>query len=387
MSLTVAFTPPAYSSFNEDLIYTTKSDKTADPSTYPNFKFIGDVYIGGLLVARLKKDPNPTTGVGVFNIGQVVRSYIQTLFNPTFGQLVMQVLGNQLFNLSVQMKFGESYNFTDFLNVTIDSMRPFFNSYNARGGAFNSSLAQVLDKVASNRSTFCQAILSQRFNLIPYFPTSTSSIPITITPAGGGIPYSTTIPVTSAYDMQIINLAPANLNAVQPGTITANTKHYDVVIGSQSYRFYVICEATYTPYMIHFLSKYGGFESKSFNKVSRYSIAITRTTFGKYPYTIGSDGVAQEATTNRVYNELSSTYASQYTESKVFNTDFLNDQDYSWLSDLMVSSMIYLEEPNGDFFPVVITDSNYDIKKNVNDGLTNLTLTVSYGATLNAQYR
>lgn len=387
MALVITFTPQDLCSFNDDIYYTVTSDKTADPITYPDFKFIGDVYIGGVMVARLKKIPLPSNGVGVFNIGQIVRSYAATVFDPTFGQIVMQSLGDTLFNLEVQMKFGEEYSNTDFLNVTVDSIRVYFNNYNGRGGFPNTSLSLFANKVASNRSTTGQAMLSQRFNLIPYFPIAAApTISVTVTPSGGGIIYSTSFS-PAQYDMTILNFAPANLNALQAGTITAGTNYYDVAIGSQTYRFYVICEPIYTPVMIHFLNKFGGFESKSFNKVSRYNVDINKTTYGKYPYTIKDDGTVQNATTNKVYNEFTSVYSSQYTENKVFNTDFLTDADYSWLEDLALSPMIYLEEPNGDFFPILIKDSNYEIRKNINDELTNLTINVQYGQTLNAQYR
>ncbi len=387
MSLSIKYTPTQYSSFQDNLIYTVLSDKVSDPATYPNFKYIGDVYIGGVQVARLKKIADPVTGIGVFDVAQIVRAYCETTFSPTFGQLAAQVLGDTAFNLSVVMKFGEEYDFVEYLNITVDSSRVFFNNYNGRGLALNTSLLLLGDKVASRRPTTGQARLTERYNLVPFFPTTTGVIAITVTPVGGGLGYIDTVIPDNAYDLQIINLAPANLNSFQAGTITEETQYYDVQIGSQTYRFNVVCEAVYTAQNIHFLNKLGGFESKSFNKVSRYSVSSQKSDYGKYPYTIGADGGVTGFDGNNVYNEVRPVYASQFTESKVFNTDLLTDDEYAWLSDLMLSPMVYIEEANGDFFPVRIVDTSYEIRKAVNDGPTNLTINVQYGATLNAQYR
>src|SRR6266853_1285386 len=104
MSLTIQAAPAVYSSIQDDLIFTVAEvAHTADPVTYPNYKFVGDVYIGATLVARIKKAPNPVTRIGIFNVGQIVRNYIATTFNPSAAALVAQRLGSGEFSLSVTM--------------------------------------------------------------------------------------------------------------------------------------------------------------------------------------------------------------------------------------------------------------------------------------------
>jgi hypothetical protein len=53
-------------------------------------------------------------------------------------------------------------------------------------------------------------------------------------------------------------------------------------------------------------------------------------------------------------------------------------------SDLILSPMVFIED-GGYFFPCVISDSNYEPKKFINDDLTNLTMNVEFGKQLNAQ--
>jgi hypothetical protein len=56
------------------------------------------------------------------------------------------------------------------------------------------------------------------------------------------------------------------------------------------------------------------------------------------------------------------------------------------LADLILSPMVFIED-GGYFFPCVITDTNYEVKKFINDDLTNLTISVEFGKQLNAQFR
>lgn len=386
MAFTITFTPPAYSSVQDNLVYTVAfPEHTGDPTTYPNYKFIGDVYVGATLVARIKKVPDPNTLIGIFDIGQIVRNYLTTIFNPGSG-LVAQQMGDGVFSVTVTMKFGEEYAFADYLNQVNDSARVFFNNYNGRLIGVTSSLAAFANKIATNRPLANQTFLTSAYNFISYFPTTGSGVSIVVTPSGGGSVYSGTVTPSAANVLQVLNVSPVAMNATAAGTITAGTTSYTVAIGGQTFTFSIICEPQYQPYMIHFLNQYGGFESKIFAKVSHKNFDITRKDFGKLPFTVDGSGIVSFKNSNGVYNETRSTYSTQYTEKMILNTDNLSDSEYVWLRDLIISPMVFLEE-GGLFFPVIISDNSYEPKKNVNDDMTNLTINIEFGNQLNAQYR
>lgn len=386
--MTIDFTPIAYASVHDDLVYTVEEPThVSDPVLYPNYKFIGDVYINAVLVARLKKFPDPVTGIGIFNVGQVVRNYIACAFDPTPNVIVAQKLGDTEFNITVTMHFGEEYSFTDHLDIVVDSPRTFFNNYNGRGGSLNSLLATFfLDKVASIRPTALETLLTSNNLFLPYFPTTTAAVNYIVTPTGGGISYSTTFTPTANFELQILNLSPVAINAAQPGTITAATTSYTVQIGGQTYTVNIICESLYEVFTVHFLNKFGGFETKIFPKVNRQTFDIAKKDFGRLPYDVDGSGVVTYATTNRIYNEGRAVYSSLFTEKRQLNTDWITDAEYLWLVQLLISPMVYLEL-SGDYFPFVISDTGYEIRKNVNDDLTNLTINIEYGITMNAQFR
>lgn len=386
MAYSIRYTPVAYSSAHDNLIFTVSdSDKVSDPATYPNFKFIADVYVSGTLVARLKKVADPTTGIGIFNVWPVVRNYLATTFDPVTGTLVAQEMGDIDFSIAVTMHFGEEWNFTPTYDMIVDSQRLYFNNYNGRLFGTLTNLTPYLNKVASNIPTTSKVQLSNNSYFIPYLATNTTDVPVVITPVGGGLSLSTSF-TPSANVMHLLNVAPGCLNAISPGTITAQTTSYTVAIGSQSYLFKMFCEPIYSPAIVHFLNMYGGFDSFIFSKVSRETRNLEKSSFGKLPYTVDFDGQLQYYSENNVYNEQASTYASLFTQKIQLNSDLLTDGQYAWLSQLMQSPMIYLEQ-NGMFVPIVITDTTYEIKKIVNDELTNLTINIEYGDKLNTQFR
>lgn len=394
MALSILATPPAFSSFQDDCVYTVKNaTAVADPITYPNYAYIADILVGATLVARVKKVPDPVTGIGIFNIAQIIRSYSAITFNPGTG-LVSQVMGDKAVSLQITVHFGESYGYVDYPDVTVDGTRYFFNNYNDRLIGVTNSIGGKLDLFATNRvSPFNtdRILFSSGYYFLPFFPLSTGSYTVIVTPilANGsdGTPYTTTVTIAMAYDMQLFNASPQAINTASPGLLNSSMRGYRIKVGASAiFTIYFICESQYQPVMVHFLNQYAGFDSKLFTKVSRRAYDITKADFGKLPYTVASDGTVNYKSSNGVYNETRSTYSSQYIEKQVLNSDNLTDTEYLWLKDLLLSPMVFVED-RGYFYPVIIKDTNYEPKKFINDEMTNLTINIEFGKTLNAQYR
>lgn len=511
MAIVINTTPDSYFSAHGDLLFVVyEATKANDPVTYPDYKYVADVYVGSTLVARLKKVPQPDNKRGVFNIGDIVRNYMQLVYNPTSGVLVAQELGLNEFFLDVTVKFGEEFNFTTYLNLVTDSTRRYFNHYNGRSLGLLTALPPFLDKVVSNRPYAGPISPLDNFSFLPYLPSTGDPFDVVFTkygtatsgttaliewgyfdtdplatvdsetmqfslayPSGvnyfslnftnaanlkwlvvkepatqpakttwintifnygtvpdsvfrapviiGGFRYyvsrepvvldstspvikfdngstdpvspivtatfTVTVTPTAALMLQILNVAPGLINILMPGFIDSGTIYYTVKIGATSiYRFNVGCELRFTVWRLHFLNQYGGFESRDFTKVSRKQLSITKSDFGKLPYVVNSDGSVTYFNSNNVYNETKSTYASQYNEKYTLNTDILTDDEYTWLSQLVLSPLVYFEQ-DGFFIPVAITQTNYVFNKFVNDKLTNLTLDIQFGEQYNAQYR
>lgn len=390
MAYAITATPPSWASVHDSLVYTVKdTDKTSDPVTYPNFKFIADVYVNSTLQARLKVVPDPVNGAGVFDIGMICRNFVSCPFDPVPAVLLAQEAGEGAHNMVVQVQFGEEWDYTPSYSLLTNGSQTFFNSYNTRG--FIASLENKRARAATNRPANCQVYRTSNFLLFPFFALTTDAIPIVVTPVGGGFPLTTSYTPTDAFSMASLNLSPNVINSLQPGTIAPSTTSYRIDIGLpisgiDTYYVDIICEAIYKPYAIHFLNQYGGFDTKFFSKVSRKTVSATKTSYGQKKFSVASDGSVSFKSENNVWIDQAPVYASQYQDKMQLNTDLLTDQEYTWLREMILSPVVYLEDDTG-LFPISITDTDYEAKKVVNDDLTNLTINIQFGGKQNAQFR
>lgn len=385
-------TPANYSSVNGDLIYTTyDATKAVDPVAYQNYKYVCDVYVGGTLVTRLKAFPNPVNNRGQFNIGRAVRNYISFQSNPS-ANFKAQEFGAGEFNLSVQCKFGEEYGGTIYPNVVNDSARLFYNHYNGRLTSSETNLSAYLDNTATNRpyQNYCR--LGGGKCYIPYFPSTTGNISVTcnyFNAAGTSLgSASSHINATTAKNLLIIDMSPTGVNQLLGGTftITSAVAYYVITIGSNIYRIDLYCEPKYTPYTLHFLNQFGGFESFDFRKVSRKTIDFEKKTFQAQDYHIDASGVSSIRTSNNVMYDGLTSFAVSFKEKMKLYSDIMSDAEYTWLSQLFLSPLVYFDD-GGYLVPINITATNYEFKKVINDKITSLMVEIDFGKQLNTQYR
>jgi hypothetical protein len=394
-------TPGEFYSVHDDLIFTVRdSVKAADPVTYPDYRYICDVYVGAELVTRLKAYPRPDNNIGVFNISNILRNYITPVFEPAIPGIFTfpHIIGNGLFNVSGTCIFGEEYGFTMFPNVSGVTGQKYYGHYNGRKLGVNTNLAAYSGKPATVRPYKNYVTRTGKHNYIPYLGDGNQvNLEARLyNSLGVELDNGThlTIPVDNG-DLGSFNISIAAMESTGWMVIPEDTAYYVISFTDPDpvifYRFDIICEPKYEQHTLHFLNRFGGWETKVFNKVSRKTIDIEKKDFGKVPYTIDTDGVPTYYTDSNVYNETRSVYSSQYREKVVLNSDILTDGEYAWLADLILSPMVYIEMLDSSdevfFVPVVIASNNYDFKKKVNDKVTNLTLSIEFGDQLNAQYR
>lgn len=389
-------------SLQDDILFVVYDGvKANDPVTYPDYRYICDVYNGDELVARLKAYPQPDTKFGVFNISNVLRNYCIPILNPDANTFVAQTMSTGDWNISGTCIFGEEYDFVQFLNVSGDTGVIYYNHYNGRKLGTNSNFTnEVTFKSERPRVTSIHRETGNCF--IPYLNASLSNnvqVTVTLYDSNDSVLATKTaaevIPVLRT--LGIVNIGIDGINAFMTGTgsVTDSTAYYIVTLASvlqpsQTIRVNLLCESKYEVYTVHFLNRWGGWETQDFTKRSNKSIEITKSDFGKLPYTISAAGVPEYYNSNNVYNETRSVYASQYKEKLTLNSDNLSDDEYIWLQDLVLSPMVFIEMDSGSdtyFIPCVITDTNYDIKKGVNEKTSNLIINIEFGDRFNAQYR
>lgn len=418
MALTIPNFPVTYSSANDDLVATCK-----EPSLYQltNFKFICDIYIGGIKVAQLKSFPNPVTTFGVFNIGNVVRNYVNS--NLTYLPFTAGVRVDKFTSHTtlVECKFGFEYGaiVSQFLNQETRSAY-YTNTYNKRKG-FNITSTPILtskvDNYATNRPTAKTNIFLPSAGvaaplLVPFYngdvyPTSPQNLILTtvVTKNDGTVVTASTITSTNSaidYTMIQFDLSPLAINTALGITlIDSTTLKYYVSIGIVSAggttpvlspTFFPYCEAKYEVFTLVFLNQYGGYDSYHFSKKSTRQFDSTKKSYQRIPYMIEpTTGVMSYVqisggTSSKVFVENTIVYDSQFKETMTLNTDIIDEANYEWLSELVISPSVFIFL-NDSFYPVLIKESNYDFKKKINDKVFNLTLNIELQDQMNTQYR
>jgi hypothetical protein len=380
--MTFETTPAQYSSVNDPLVYVVYDAHAADPTTYPNYKYVGEVFVNGTLVFTGKYFPNPTSNRGIIDVSSIVREYITLNFNPASSLITAQQLAEGQWSISIVVKIREEYSGTVGAVVLTDSTRKYFNHYNGRIGTFT-DLANYDDDVLSNRSNQIELTFAGPNYFISYFAETTATFNVVIT--GGTSTRTKTITPAAANSAIVLNISPAAINAEYAGNFTSASTNYTVAVGTKTYNVKIVCSGMYTNYYVHFLNKLGAYDSFLFNKVSRKTFDIEKKSFQQLGYRVSGSGVVSIAQGNSLYRQKTE-FAGKYRERLKLNSDFVSDLDYGFLSELVLSEDVYLED-GGKFYPVSITSNNYEFKEHIVDGLINVMVEVEFGGTYKTQFQ
>lgn len=379
--MTLSSTPPSYSSVNDPLVYVAYDAHAVDPVTYANYKYVYEVWVNGTKQFTGKVFPNPTTGYGIMDIGQVVREYVDATLAPGSG-ILAQELGEGAFSVSIVLKIREEYNGTLGAVVLTDSTRVYFNHYNARYSDFT-LLGSYTAKPLSTRPTTINLLFTNNYFFLPYFSATTTPFNVVIT--GGTATRTKTITPTAANTLQLLNISPGAINTDYAGNFTASTEQYTVAVGGVTYTVNVVCAGLYTPYMVHFFNKFGGFETMLFNKVRRKQYEVERKTFQQLLYRVNSSGVVS-VKTGSIMHDQQTTYAAKFSEKLRLNTDLLSDAEHEWLAQLVTSPIVYVED-GGVLYPVTVGANTYAFKEHIVDGTQNLAIDFDFGTFYKTQFR
>ena len=173
MALTLESYPTDLSSVSSECLFVVSSTEALDPVTYPNYKFVCDVYVASTLVARLKAFPDPTNSLGVFDISKVLQPYFATQFDGVTDKV------DYVVRLAYQVKLGQEYSDTLYTNLVTDSTRYVANTYKPR--PFTSSVV-LANGLASNMPDTITCLGNPvLFQLIPHFSNVSGVSNLTVT--------------------------------------------------------------------------------------------------------------------------------------------------------------------------------------------------------------
>lgn len=368
------------SSVTNEMIFVVKETvKSIDPVTYPDYKYIAEVFVNSVRVGKLKAFPDPDYNYGVFDVSTILRDFV-----PEYGLDLSSDTVDYDVRLSYQIKFGEEYGGVEYLDVLTDSTRTCMRSYEVAPYSDTQiyPAAGLASNMPSQRTAFhSPGKTSNTFEyfLIPYYSNVTGITNLTATYKD-----KTGTTLNSAtYDNSTY---PAyKVRQVYIGNADDDTKTI-VISGNVSFTINVEC-TKHPVFTVVWLNKFGAYDSQHFAMVSQRSVDIDRKTYEKKKYQIDNSG-ALTYSANQVYYGGKRTFAASAKQRYKLTSHILSDDEYAWLEELLTSTDVYIYAVGfSAFIPAVITNSNYDKKTYLNSRLDKiLTLEIEYASPYNSQF-
>jgi len=197
--------------------------------------------------------------------------------------------------------------------------------------------------------------------------------------------------ITLSGQFNMFNLQAGHINAFASGTIiNEDTYGYNFYLKRGSAQTRVIkirqkCYPKYQQFNLEFLNRLGGWDTKKFALVNRRSSEYQRASYRRSDWQLVGGQMTNIDGYNR-YNETTFNYAIQHKDKYRLTSDWVSEQDYAWLAQLVSSPIVYMEVL-GAYFPVTITVTNYEYKLESADKLFNFDIEVEVGKYLTSQFR
>lgn len=376
MAITINSTPEAFPSLHDELYFVATSTNAAAT----NFKYIFDIKIGGNLVSRLRIFPDPTSDKGICNVGNVVRNYWSSYFNPNTSQTLFSYNGNGN-KIDYTIEFGEDINGT----VTPNLASGNYSAYNFAPPAFRdystSYFQPLLNDYLTNRDKNELTITGSE-KLYVSFGVSN---PVTAYPAtiNNGITTSTGS-AAGLNSIAILDVSPAAINTYLGSSfITDATQQYSVTINDKIVTVKRQC-SRFDTIVLHFLNQLGGYDTMPFRLVNREIRNMERKQYQQNEWRLDTNTMRPyDSYKKRIGGNVQ--FAVKQKVSYSLNSDYVNATDYNWLKELIASPEVYMER-GGYYYPAIVTDNNWTEKKRISDKLFNLAITIELLET-NSQYR
>ena len=331
--------------------------------TSVDLKYVMDIFIGGTQQVRVKLFPEPTTGIGYFDAGPIVRNTMTYEWLTPSNNVLMSVpnVSGQVAQ-TYEYRIGEETSGVTTLNLASGSV----TAYNFVPPTFKrkvTDLSVYNGKALTNRPTTIQAsfgdniyIAGKDINNCVVSPYNANNVKISDVAFALG-------PTKAFAQLNVGPLAVNSSSVVIPST----AKYYLVQIGTSVFRVNLDCNPKYQSYNLHFMNHLGMFDTAKFDLASRLTMDVTRKSFTKRDYSLGVSAVSYYDANNK-YVSSKIDYLNKKDHSYKLTMNAPTDAEYEWLAELIDSPQVYFEL-DGYFYPVSIKNNNYEYSKYVNNRL------------------
>jgi hypothetical protein len=145
MAITIQNTPANTVSVSDEILWVVyESTKANDDVTYPDYRYVCDVYVDTVFAGRMKARPDPSYRMGKFDVSTILRDYATYGLKANAASYAEDVTAKIDYSLAL----GEEYGFTTYPALVNATGITAFKSYKPR--PFINSSVVVNDDIASN---------------------------------------------------------------------------------------------------------------------------------------------------------------------------------------------------------------------------------------------
>ena len=346
-----------------------------------DFKYVMDIFVGGVQQSRVKIYPEPSNNQGYFDAGPIVRNTITfDWFEPTDNILTSEPNVSGQAAQTYQYRIGEEYSGVTYLNLVSGNV----TAYNWTAPLLKRRVNDITaysNKALTTRPSKINASIGDNIFI---GAKDVSGMTIVTYNQNNTQITSTTFNFGSVKPFAELNIGSPALNK-STTIITSSVKYYTATIGTSVFTIYLDCNPKYTSYNLHFMNSLGMFDTAKFGLASRLTLNVDRKEFEKRDYTLGSNSVTYYNVNNK-YNAGKVNYLNQRDYVWKLTMDAPTDAEYQWLEELIYSPQVYMEI-DGYYYPVTIALNNFEISKYVNNRLRVLELEVKMNTKRYSQLR
>ncbi len=393
MSLVINTQPSNYASVSDEMLFVLfEATKTADPVTYPDYRYVCDIYVASTLVARQIVRPDPVNLRGKFDVATVLRNYVAAYGLKANFASATETYTNKI---AYQLKFGEQYGDTLYTNLLVDSNdRECYPSYAVRpfvdADILDNKLGSGSGDWATNMPATINGYKADKWQLLAYYNDSSGNTSLTAQFSAGSTPVGTQVTVSAytaksilQWNISFIKLA-ATLGLTQQQQDSITKLEVDGNINNVITVNYTCSK--YPTRVLAWLNPYGGYDSYSFGLVSKKTKELTRKEFAQLNYRMDPSGVIAYHD-NGVFYGSKKGYSARSKVMMRMTSHLLTALEYDWLAEMFASPDVYIYDTDlAKFIPVTITDNNYEHRTYLNSRLTPLEFTVEYSDQYNSQF-
>jgi hypothetical protein len=395
MAITVNSIPEQYASLHDDLWFVV--DSTNKAST--NFKYVFDIYVDAVLVARIKQFPDVTSNKGIFNAGNIMRNYATSYFTPNPITTLFSASTDNIYK-QYNIKYGEEYGGVIYTNlvsqnyIAYNFYYPDFYNPAQSPTYFNSYIYKWL----TNRdiaNVECAYTDKLHIGYLKPFGVSGNVYPSVQLYNENGTPSGSA--VTTSPDpinaFTLFDISPTGINEWYESTVIPQSAYsYGIKLHNGSsfgdeVRVKLVCNPNYSPIALHFLNQLGGYDTMHFRLVNKEARNVESKQYegSKFRYNASATAMRSYDDYNRI-NPGATKYVVEHSTMYKLRSNYLNVTDYNWLAELIQSPEVYFEQ-GGYYYPVVTMTSNWEEKKRIADKMFNLELDVQIANKKYSQFR